>query len=345
MPLSHRQKNAVYSLVLVVAMAAVYFFRKANNVEEVALKGYTMGSTYSVKYLDKEGRNFSVSIEDILEEFNQSLSTYDSLSEISELHKERELTFRLPYFYPVLNRSKEISEQTNGAFDPTVGPLIRLWNFHKKGAPAALPTRQQIDSLLQITGFKNVTFDEKQVKLIHTNTSLNFNAVAPGYAADVLSEFLEKRDIENYLVEVGGEVRCKGHNIRKKIWSVGIDNPEYESKGGDRLQAIVQVKDRALATSGNYRNFYVVDGRKYAHTIDPRTGRPVEHSLLSTTVLAPDCLTADALATAFMVSGTEKAIEMSKEQNIDVFLVYADGQGNIQTYTSPGLEPFVKTYP
>jgi thiamine biosynthesis lipoprotein len=346
-------KNAIYSLVLIVAMYGMYKYRESKketttastaDVVQTSFGGPTMGSTYSIKYVTSPDKavNYQAQVDSILERFNESLSTYRPDSEISQFNTGHAVAFRSPFFYPVLKKSQEVYQASGGAFDPTVGPLVNAWGFGN-GKERKAPGQARIDSLMQLSGFDKISFDEQSVQKQKEGVYIDFNAIAPGYAADILGRFLEDKGISDYMIEVGGEVLCKGKNKERKYWTIGINNPEYEQKGGDVLQAIVQMNNRALATSGNYRNFYEQDGKKYAHTIDPKTGYPVQHSLLSVSVFAKDCMTADAYATAFMVIGREKAMEfLNKDEELDAFFVYADEKGKLQTYTTEGIKAYIK---
>ena len=210
------------------------------------------------------------------------------------------------YFLTCFECAKEIYESTNGAFDITVAPIVNAWGF---GFTEAVEVDSSlIDSLLQYLGMDSVGIVEGKIWKEKDGIMLDMNAIAQGYAVDVLCEFLESKGIINYLVEIGGEIKTRGHNPRGTEWKVGIDRPiEGLQIPGVDLQAIVEISDRSLATSGNYRKFYEKDGVKYSHTIDPKTGYPVQHCLLSATVLAGDCMRADAYATGFMVMGYEKS--------------------------------------
>jgi len=215
---------------------------------------------------------------------------------------------------------------------------VNVWGFGFKNKEQVTP--ELIDSLKNIVGYKKVRLENGRLVKEHPNTMLDCSAIAKGFACDMVGEYLKKQGCKNFMVEIGGEVVALGKNEKGNYWAIGISNPnENEAFANQQLKAIVQLKDRALATSGNYRNFYVEDGVKYAHTIDPKTGYPVQHSLLSTTVLADDCMTADAFATAFMVSGLEKSIEIAEAiQEIEVYFIYSDEEGNYQTYSSPGFK-------
>ncbi|GAA4831119.1 FAD:protein FMN transferase [Algivirga pacifica] len=322
-------------------MGTVWLYRQYYGEKAIHfyIEGQTMGTTYHIKYIDQESRKLKEDIDELLKTFNQSMSTYIPTSEISRFNKGGNLSYELPYFYPVLEKSAEVYKVTDGAFDPTVMPLVQAWGF----GPArrdSLAT-QKVDSLLDVVGFDYIEYNEQSVKAAKPNVQLDFSAIAKGYGADVVADYLKGLGITNYMVEIGGEVVCKGVNENKQPWRIGIDNPLYNEKGGERASAIVALDDKAIATSGNYRNFYIKDGKKYAHTIDPRTGYPVRHSLLSASVFAKDCMTADAYATSFMVLGVDTAIKIADENpEIEVLLIYADGD-SLSVHISEGIKPFI----
>lgn len=304
------------------------------------LTGQTMGTiVYNVKYIDKYIEGLDQEIAKELVAFNQSLSTYIPTSEISTLNKEGTFTFQSSYFFPVLNKSKEIYRATGGTFDPSIGPLVQAWGF---GPDKSIPELDSgtVDSLKSIVGYDRVRFDENEVSL-PDNFQLDFSAIAKGYAVDVVAELLEKNGISDYLVEIGGEVRCRGKNEEEKPWSLGIEDPTA-SDGDQRLLAIVRLKDLSLATSGNYRNYYENEGNIFAHIIDPRTGYTANHNLLSASVFASDCMTADAFATAFMVLGLDYSKEIIKTQNLDAILIFRNENGRLESYVSDGIKPFLE---
>lgn len=346
---SNANKNIIYSIILLLLVAIVYLYRQNQQkpVEEidekvtgkVTLNGNTMGTTYNITYLDPSERDFQVSIDSLLLVFNQSLSTYIPDSELSKFNQGDTLFFGLPYFLPVLQSSKEVYEITGGAFDPTVGPLVNLWGFGPTGPQ--LKDSVNIDGMLELVGFNKISFDSASVRKSKPGMYLDFSAIAKGYGVDVVAEFLQGKGIENLLVEIGGELVARGVNEKGELWKVGINRPE-ELGRADELYSIVALDNKAMATSGNYRNYYEAGGVKISHTINPATGRPVNHNLLSATVLAGDCMTADAYATALMVMGTEKAIELQKSQSLfEVFLIYNDSTGQLKSYASEGLKPFL----
>jgi thiamine biosynthesis lipoprotein len=301
--------------------------------------GQTMGTSYRVVYLSEEGKDYKSSIDSILTVFNRSLSTYIPDSEVSRFNKGDSLTFDLPFLLPVLKKSKEIFALTDGAFDPTVGPLVNAWGFGPEGASPK--DSIEIEKLLPLVGFDKVQFDEKGMKKLTPGIYLDFSAIAKGYAVDVVAEYLEEKGVSNMLVEIGGELVAKGFNEKGELWKVGINQPDDTEFTND-IFTIVALDNKGMATSGNYRNFYEVDSIRYSHTISPFTGMPVDHGLLSATVVASDCMTADAVATALMVLGVEKSIEiLEKEKELEAFLIFNDEAGEIKTFVSEGLKPYL----
>lgn len=339
----YRRKNLLYSVFLLIALASVWAYRHyteepSQEVEgqQIELQGRTMGTTYSVKYIDPEGRNLQPQIDSLLVAFNMSLSTYIPESEISRFNREGRLRYETPFFYPVLARSKEIYENTGGAFDPTVGPLVNAWGFGPEGRQS--PGKATIDSLRKLVSYDSIVFDTATVQKKKDGIKLDFSAIAKGYGVDVVAQYLLAENIEDLFVEIGGEIYAQGNSGRGTPWRVGVNYPSGDFEDQQNAQAIVSLENQAIATSGNYRNFYEVDGVKYSHTISPVTGYPVNHSLLSVSVFAPDCMTADAYATAFMVLGWEKAVEIDEQRDdIEVYLIYNDENGAIKTYSSPGI--------
>ncbi len=356
-------RNAIYGGVLILLMFLVYKCRSTANVGNILqteneqsyqVYGETQGTTYTVKYLAQKGNNYQLAIDSVLVAFSQSLSTYIPDSEISIFNRmenvDSSIVFQNEFFYPVLKSSKEIFEISGGAFDPTLSPIIRVWGFGEMAEPEKIPS-DKIDSLLDFVGFdKYIVFDKTSLKKTKKHIQLNFNAIAQGYAVDVVALFLEKKNIKNYMVEIGGEVRANGKNASGEYWKIGIDKPIEEGKDSvgniqnteRQLQAIVTLNNKSLVTSGNYRKFYIREGKKYPHTINPKTGYPVTHTLLSATILADDAMTADGLGTACMVLGKDKALAMiEKLENTEVFLIY-DENGTIKTAMSKGFKNFIE---
>lgn len=328
-----------YPIVLILAVFIVWKIRQQNHpqLQMVEIKGMTMGTIgYSVKYFTEDGKNFSGEIDSLLKVWNLSLSTYIPESEISRFNEGTDcFEFESEYFLPVLKSSQEVYVSSGGAFDPTVGPLVNAWGFGPD--KSMVPDSSVVDSLMQLVGYDKIHFDEEKVCKDVPKMKLDFSAIAKGYAVDVVSDFLETKGIKNLLVEIGGELICRGTKNDEKPWRTAIEDPSvevYEQK----ILAVVNLKDRAVATSGNYRNYYVREGVKYVHTINPSTGYPISHTLLSASVFADNCMIADAYATAFMVLGVEKSkAVLSKNKSLDAYLIYNGENGELSTYITEGI--------
>lgn len=322
-------------MVLVIAIFAVWKYREGQP-KEVYIQGVTMGTiAYNIKYLDSDFTNHKAEIDSLLKDFNQALSTYIPTSEISTFNKTGTVNFSFPYFYDVLEASAKVYEDSDGAFDPTVGPLIDAWGFGD-GETLKLDS-SKVDSLLGYVGFGKLSYNKASVTKEVPEVKLNFSAIAKGQAIDVVADYLTSVGINDFMVEIGGEVRAKGKNVEGNFWTIGIEVPD-ESRIGGYFDAIY-LKNQGMAASGNYRNFRVLeDGRKVAHTIDPKTGFPKMQTLLSATVLAPSCMLADGYATACMVLGLEESIKLIEEDpTLEAYFIYADEEGELATYISPGL--------
>lgn len=343
--MEQRKKNALIASTLVLILFVAYLMMNSRDdvydpAYLVTLQGSTMGTNYSIKYLDKERRNYQAEIDSLLKEFNQSLSTYERESEVSIFNTSDTLEFELPYFLPVLQKSKSIWKESSGAFDPTVMPLVNAWGFGP--GDRARPDSITVDSLLNLVGFDKIMFDSAKVWKTQPNVQLDFSAIAKGYGVDVVANYIISRGIRDLMVEIGGEVYCQGKNARGQYWLIGIDNPEA-SGIDDYLQARISIKDRAVATSGNYRNFYTEEGKTYAHTISPFTGYPVQKEVLSASVFAPLCTEADGYATAFMVAGLEQAKEiLANKPELDAYLIFRNEQDSLETFYTDGIAEFIK---
>lgn len=312
---------------------------KAN--EQISLSGKALGTFYNIKYYDKKNRNLQKEIDELLAGFNKSLSTYDPESVISKINKNIDVEPD-DYFIKCFLRAEEISKITNGAFDMTVAPLVNVWNFgfsERKHPDSIVVENINIDSILLFTGYEKISYGNGKIIKTDPRIMLDASAIAKGYAVDVVGEFLENKGINSYLVEIGGEIRVKGEKPNGTKWSVAIDKPiDQNNTIIHEQQDVVILKDKSLATSGNYRQFYEKDGVKYSHTINPKTGYPVQHNLLSATVMTNDCMSADAFATAFMVLGLEKSVELLKSlPDVQAYLIYfEDGQNKV--YKTDGMK-------
>ena len=303
-------------------------------------KGMVYGTIYSITYESPKGIDLQEEITEKFNEYNRMFSTYDKESIISKINNNEPVELSAE-FINCYEKAVEVSEITNGAFDITAGAMVNAWGFGPEEKKKM--TQEKVDSLILITGFQKIKLEDGQIIKKNPNIKIDMSAIAKGYTSDLIGNFLAEKGCKNYMVEIGGEVAAKGINERGKTWTIGINKPDdTDIFGNTELQAKVKLTDHGLATSGNYRNFYVEDGKKYAHTIDPKAGYPVQHSILSSTVIANDCMTADAYATAFMVLGLESSIEIARRvAEIEVFFIYADEQGNNQVYMSEGFEEYI----
>jgi len=303
------------------------------------IDGFTQGTSYHIIYHDRQQRDLYPAIDSILKAFSKSLSVYDSSSLISKINRN-ETTEVDACFAQVFHRAKEIYHDTKGALDISAAPLFDAWGFGFKKREKVTP--QLIDSLKVFTGMDKVRLEGRQIIKSDARITFNMNAIAKGFSVDVLSEWLTSQGIADYIVEIGGEIRCHGKNKKGRRWAVGIDKPEDNNMtAGEHLQTIVHFTDRAMATSGNYRKFYVENGEKYSHTINPASGRPVAHSLLSATLFASDAMTADAYATVCMVIGLERAKEMLQQHpECGAYLIY-EKNGMLQTFMTADVQGMI----
>lgn len=297
-------------------------------------EGLIFGTIYHITY--EYNQDLSDQITHLLTDFDLSLSTYKQESVISKINNNASAETD-QYFRTVFTRAKEITVATGGAFDMTVAPLVNAWGFGFSKKDSV--TSELIDSLMSVVGMDMVNLVDGKIVKEQAGIMLDGSAIAKGYAVDVVAELLEEKGIENYMVEIGGELRVKGLNPKGSFWKVGIDKPIDDPEVLEReLQEIIAISDIALATSGNYRNFYLKDGKKYAHTISPFTGHPVDHQLLGVSVLAPDCMTADAYATAFMVLGVEKGMAIASEDpTLEAYFISAN-EGEYQIHQTDGFK-------
>jgi len=329
--------------MLIFSVLFIFSFISCNHKQDYyKISGYAQGTTYHITYQGEE--EFSMQVDSLLRAFDLSLSTYVENSIISRINKNDSTVVLDSLFIMFFNKSKEVYEQSGGAFDITVAPLVNAYGFgfsKKSDVDSML-----IDSLMQFVGMNKIHLERNRLIKTDFRVMLDGNAIAQGQSVDYVSEFLENKGIKNYLVEIGGEIRARGVNPEGKLWRVGIDKPiEHSDESNRELQAVVQLKNRSLATSGNYRKFYEENGVKYSHTIDPKTGYPAKQSILSATIVADDCITADAYATTCMVLGLEKSKELlNKLKYLDAYLIYPDPEhpDKYKIYMTEGMEKMIE---
>ncbi|MGQ9847765.1 MAG: FAD:protein FMN transferase [Bacteroidales bacterium] len=328
-------------IFLILALGIILVSCNQKKHEFVFIEGFTQGGSFHIKY---EPNPDSVSVQEIyklLNDISASLSIYDSNSILSRINKNDSSVKADRYFIEVFRESYKIYQQTEGLFDITVAPLVKYWGFLPKDTIGK--NNMVIDSLLKLVGMDKVHL--KDDKVIKDNPAIMFdvNAIAQGYTVDKVAMLLESKNIKNYMVEVGGEVKVKGLNPNGGLWKVGIDKPIENSNETTReLQNILMLTDIALATSGSYRKFIEHNGIKYSHTINPITGYPTHHNLLSVTILASTATMADALATAIMVMGLEKGKRFVLENKLSAYFIFSDNSGNLNTWMTKDLEKKVQ---
>ena len=337
-------KKLYLQLIIIVAILLVVFLisRSHKKGDYMRIAGFTQGTTYHITYESKSGEDLKTSVDSMLADFDRSLSTYLPASLITRFNNNEPGLHADKKFTDVFIKSYEVFKKTDGAFDITVAPIVNALGFGTSKDTLNVDSTM-IDSLRQYVGMDKVKLQGDTLVKTDSHVTLDVNALAQGYSVDVVADYLENRKIKNYMVEIGGEVRARGKNEQGDYWRIGIDKPvDGNNFPGTELQSIVKLNDHSLATSGNYRKFYEKNGIKYVHTINPKTGYPVISNLLSATVVASDCMTADAYATAFMVMGTDRSIKFLNENRfLDAYLIYSDEKGDFKVYYTKGLKKYI----
>ena len=305
------------------------FLMSCDSEKKQQFFGTTQGSYYSITYYDKENRDFGREFDSVFVEIEKTLSLWDENSMIRKVNRNDTTVVLNQIFIDNFNYAMRAAELSDGYFDPTVGPLVAAWGFHYKEGMTMTP--EIVDSLRQMVGYKKVKIEDGRVVKENPNMTLDFNAVAQGYTTDMIGEFLLSKDVDNFLVDVGGEIMAKGNKPNGDFWKVGIEKPA-ENKDDERIvQEIVELKDRSIVTSGNYRKYVEQDGKRYSHSLNPMTGYPSENNLLSATIICDNTAWADCLASICMLVGMEKAIEIIDTQdNVEAFFIYEEN-GEVKT--------------
>lgn len=341
-----------WATLVVVLLAGAACQNQGVGRLQLELSGEAQGTYYRILYYDDQGRNFRPEVEQILHEVDMSASVHVPNSVISRVNRnETDVVDEI--FAENFRMAWKVSEATDGAFDCTIGQLIEAWGWGFSQRDQI--TQELIDSLRHLTGYKRVRLENNRLYKEDSLITINFNAIAKGYTCDLIANMFLENGVENFLIDIGGELVAHGKKPgrsfwqRPSLWTVGVELPDDR---GDVMpdnlmerpvRALLRLTDIGIATSGNYRKFYLEDGVKYSHTIDPTTGFPVKHSMLSATVLAESAAVADAWATAFMVLGPERSKEMLKElDGIEAYFIYSDEEGNDKTWFSPGMADIVQ---
>ena len=307
-----------FSLFLLTFFLCVSCNQEVTNTK---LNGPIFGTFYDVTYASDGNENYQESIDGIFAAINQSMSNYQSDSDISKVNKHQ-LEVVDAYFIEVFKASKKIYKETNGVFDPTIGKLVNAWNFGSEQNKTKLDSLK-IDSLMQFVGFEKITLRNNTLTKTDPKPYIDFNAIAKGYAVDLVAAFLESKNTTDYLVNIGGELRAKGINIEKQSgWTVGIENPNFD--GSQSYDKVFVLKDKSMATTGTYRKFKLdANGNRYAHIIDTKTGYPTKTNILSVSVIAEDCMMADGYATAFQAMGVESVKQfLTQHPELQAYLIF-----------------------
>ena len=316
-------------------IGTLFVVRQQRNMPYQRCSDFVFGTTFNVTY--QSDSDMTYSIKDALRKVDYSLSPFNKESVITAINDNKDVRPD-KMFMDVFQMAMDVSRETEGAFDITVAPLVNAWGFGFKSGQK--PTPRQVDSLKQIIGYQKILVDDGMVRKQDPRMMLDCSAIAKGYGADVVADVLRRHGVKNFMVEIGGEIVTSGVNPDRLPWKVGVIKPTDDSLSvSHELQTILNVTDVAMATSGNYRNFYYEGGKKFAHTIDPQTGYPVQHSLLSATVLAKTCAVADAYATSFMVMGVERAQQvLERHPELMAYFIYDNGHGDHAVWFSPSLK-------
>lgn len=336
--LKHPAKNVIFLAGFLIFLSLLNGC-DSQHKSAFTLSGETMGTTYHITIaadqLNETQESLKKAIDSRLVEINQSFSTYIGSSEVSVFNdsKGQQWHKKSKEFINVLAHAQKISDITEGAYDITVGPLVNLWGFGPTFNVDEMPTEVQIKEVLASVGYQNIAYnlDTLEIKKLNDKVYIDFSSIAKGYAVDEIAELIESRGYSNFMVEIGGEMRLRGKNAQNTLWRIAIEKPDSKNRS---IHRVLKVSDTAIATSGDYRNFFEKDGVRFSHTINPTNGQPVQHKLASVTVLAENSMKADAWATAFMVLGHKKGYDLAVYNRLAVLFLVKDGD-SIREITTP----------
>lgn len=336
-------KYRLYYLGLVVVIGAILIATQPPTIIETHLTGRTMGTTYSIKYYAEtppDETEVQTQIDELLVIINKQMSTYDPESELSRFNQ---LTSTDEFAVSegtktVVNEALRLGEMSNGILDVTVGPLVNLWGFGPDSRPETVPEQSTIDEMKSRIGLDKLMVTEQGLRKTESSLYVDLSTIAKGYAVDKVAALLEQKQLHHYLVEIGGEMRVSGEKPEQRPWVIAVEKPITTERA---IQQLLVIGDNAIATSGDYRNFYEVDGVRYSHLIDPRTGYPIQHNLVSVAVVHPSSMTADGLATALNVMGKDEALQVAEENNLDVLLITREN-GEFKEYTSGNFLNYIQ---
>ncbi len=328
-----------------ISMIAVFFISACSKApEQIHFTGSTMGTTYNIKYISTEGipdaNALHKEIDVRLEQVNDLMSTYRKTSELSRFNQYRgsEPYPVSPEMITVVREAVRLSQLTSGALDVTVGPLVNLWGFGPEARPEVVPTDEELARRRAIVGIGYLSVTDTSLSKAIPELYVDLSTIAKGWGVDVIAEYMQSQGIHNFMVEIGGEIRMKGKNRENTGWRIAIEKPDVNERA---IQEIIEPGDMSIATSGDYRNYFERDGIRYSHIINPQTGKPISHKVVSVTALHPSCMTADGLATGLMVLGAEKGIDLANQQGLAVFMVVKTDDG-FKEISSEAFKPYMK---
>ncbi|MBP6121931.1 MULTISPECIES: FAD:protein FMN transferase [Providencia] len=331
----------------VLLFAATLFLAACGGPEQQNLQGQTMGTYYSVKYVTDSSEHtpeaIQSEIDKRLEEVNDQMSTYRPDSELSRFNQSKEVNVPFPVSAAtakVVKKAIEINKLTDGSLDVTVGPLVNLWGFGPEGRVTKAPTNEELEKRRSWVGIEKLSVQDNNLIKTIPELYVDLSSIAKGYGVDVVAEYLESLNINDYMVDIGGEVRTSGNNGKDAPWRIAIEKPSADGVS-QTAQEIIEPGNLSIATSGDYRNYFEQDGVRFSHTIDPKTGKPITHNLVSITVLADDCMSADGLSTGLNVLGPEAGFALAEKMNVPVFMIVKTDKGFEERYTK-AFEPFLK---
>ena len=324
----------------ILIISALLLISCKEQPKKTNYSGITQGSYFSITYYDESGRTFESEFDSIFVAVGNSVSLWDENSIIRKVNRNEDVVVD-KVFRDNFEWAKKASEFSDGAFDATIGPLVAAWGFHYKKEMEMTPA--MVDSIRQLVDFKKIEIIDNKIVKAKPNMTLDFNAVAQGYTADLIGTFLEEKGVTNYLVDVGGEIMARGGKPNGENWIIGIEKPSENYDSERNVQLKITLKDKGIVTSGNYRKYIEKDGVRYSHSIDPKTGYPVPQNLLSATVIADNAAWADCLASICMIVGKDKALQMLEDNaDIEGYLIFVDEDGTIKTTSTSGFKEYIK---
>ena len=336
-------KPSVVAKWWLVLLGLAFLVSCSDAPKQMRFNGDTMGTTYSIALYSKDPRHTQAEIqkkvETVLAQVNAQMSTYDPDSELSRFnrHQSTQPVVISRALERVIGRALEIAEQTDGLLDVTVGPLVNLWGFGPQAKPEQVPTAEELEAVRDYVGYRKLRIENHQLTKAHPKVYVDLSTIAKGYGVDRVAYLLDDLEITQYLIEIGGEIRTRGGKPDGQPWRLAVEKPVSTERS---IQEIVSFNEGALATSGDYRNFYEENGRRYSHIINPLTVEPIQHNLVSVSVYTDDCMSADAYATALLVMGTEQAKAFVQKHQLAALLVYKTDDG-FGEWVSPAFEPLL----